>query len=68
MAEGKKGRKFGHNKKVCEAYKKSDRERINKRRRLRRHLRRLPNDQVAMKAFTEAGGTDKYLNSLQPNH
>ena len=63
--DGSRGRKIGRNKKWCEAYTRAGRREINKRRRLRRHLRRLPNDAVAMEAFRKVGGTDPYLTSRQ---
>lgn len=65
---GKKNRKLGRNKTCCERYRKEDRETFNRMRRLRRHLRRQPNYEVAMLAFREAGGTADYLNSLQGEH
>lgn len=48
---GKKGRKIGRNAKYCERYRIEGREIKNKRRRLRRHLKRYPDDAQAMRAL-----------------
>lgn len=48
---GKKGRKIGRNKVKCDLYRKQGRRERNKLRRLRRHVRRQPNDWEAKSAI-----------------
>lgn len=48
---GKKNRKYGRNKTVCERYSREGREEKNKARRLRRHLKKYPEDGEATKAL-----------------
>lgn len=47
---GKKNRKFGRNKLGCKAYLSAARREHNKVRRLRRHLKKFPQDSVAAAA------------------
>lgn len=56
MKRGKKNRKWGRNKKSCEDYRREDRERLNRIRRLRRHLKKLPEDRCAYNALRRAHG------------
>jgi hypothetical protein len=49
--KGKKNRKHGRNKKVCEQYRREGRQEKNRKRRIRRHLKRHPDDRVALRAL-----------------
>lgn len=50
--QGKRSsRKVGRNKSWCQAYRAGCRREINKKRKLRRHLRRFPTDLNAKKAL-----------------
>lgn len=54
MAEGRKSkgsRKVGRDKKACEAYAAAHMREKNKLRKLRAHVKRLPNDVAAKKAM-----------------
>lgn len=53
--KGKKNRGHGKNRIFCQAYMKSGQREKNKMRKLRKHLKRHPNDQVAI-AVMERGG------------
>ena len=46
-----RGRKIGRNKSWCSAYRAGCRQLINKKRKLRRHIRRYPADLNAQKAL-----------------
>jgi hypothetical protein len=48
---GKKNRKYGRNKKWCEAYRKVGTRLINKRKKLKRRIKRFPNDKGARAAL-----------------
>lgn len=50
-----KNAKYGRNKSWCNAYRASCRREINKRRKVRRHIRRHPNDREAQKALDRIG-------------
>lgn len=50
--KGKKNRKHGRNKKGCESYRNRGQREINKRRKLKRHLAKFPDDPVAQEALT----------------
>ncbi len=66
---GKKGRKIGRNKAYCKVYAAIGRETVNKRRKLRQHLRRSgEQDGVAMTAFLLCGGSLDYLRLIHSNH
>lgn len=49
--EGRRCRKYGRNKKWCEAYRASGRQERNRRRRILRHLKRYPADLSALAAL-----------------
>lgn len=48
---GKKGRKLGRNEKWCQAYRTRGQREKNKARKLRRHLKRHPEDLQAVAAL-----------------
>jgi len=48
MAEGKKGRKVGRNKKWCEAYRSRSQEQRNQAPKLAKHCLRFPADKAAI--------------------
>lgn len=48
--EGKKGRKHGRNEKWCQTYKARGTREKNKAAKIRRHLKKHPNDAQASKA------------------
>ena len=48
---GKKNRKYGRNRKKCEAYRKAGTREINKRKKLKRRIKRFPNDKGARAAL-----------------
>ena len=52
--KGKKNRKFGRNSNFCTRYRAEDRRAKNKVRRVKRHLKRFPNDKQA-KIFLARG-------------
>ena len=47
-----KGRKIGRNKKWCEAYRLLNRRLKNKLRKIRKHIKRFPEDKRAVSALT----------------
>lgn len=49
--KGKKNRKLGNNKVYCTRYKNEGRQEINKIRRMKRHLRKFPNDLAVKQAL-----------------
>lgn len=52
-AAGGKNRKYNRNKRWCEQYANDHRREKNKARRMKRHLKRHPEDLVAMKVLSE---------------
>ncbi len=48
---GKKGRKIGNKAEGCKRYQAEGRREKNKRRRLRRHMKKYPNDMTAQTAL-----------------
>jgi hypothetical protein len=54
---GRKGRKIGRNEKSCRKYKETGKKRLNKIRKLKRHMKRFPNDVVSRKALTRTQRT-----------
>ncbi len=48
---GKKGRKFGSNKVFCERYRAENRRLRNKIKKLKKHLKKLPEDVQAQEAL-----------------
>ncbi len=53
--KSKKNRKHGRNKKYCEAYRNAHRREVNKIKRLRKHLKKFPEDANAKKALARIG-------------
>jgi hypothetical protein len=56
--KGKKQRKFGRNAQYCATYAAAGIEARNAKRKLRRHLRRQPDDTQALRAFVQLGGKE----------
>lgn len=52
---GKKNRKWGRNKAFCERYRREGRQELNRIRRIKRHLRKYPNDLQAIMALEASG-------------
>lgn len=49
--KGKKNRKFGNNKVYCTRYKNEGRQEKNRIRRIKRHIKKQPNDLVAQEVL-----------------
>ena len=55
---GKKNRKLGRNKDSCSRYLVEGRELQNKKRKMRRHLRRYRGDLQGLQRFVQIGGSE----------
>jgi hypothetical protein len=64
MAEGKKNRKYGKNSKYCKLYRDLGLRERNRLRRMRRHIRKNPNDTVTYQRFFSFGGKPEYLHKF----